>query len=359
MFTLFKRQDWVLNGALFALLAASLLMLSSISVDLFYQQIGWIVFAVIIIFILVYLDWRALIAYRWIIAAIYLSSILLLILTYFFAPPIRNARSWLVLGPAQFQVSEFVKLAMIILFAYFFSRRHIGIGRLATIFRPFLYFAIPAFFVFLQPDMGTVIVLFSIFIGFLIVSGLRLKHILIGFLLLAVAVAFSWTAVLQDYQRERVIGLFQPDYDPLGINYSTIQSKIAIGSGGFLGKGYNQGTQVQLGFLPEAGTDYIFSSFAEEWGILGGLFIIIVFFLIIARIMRIGLLATNNFYRFFCLGAVIMFLSQFTINMGSALGLLPVIGITFPFFSYGGSSILINAMIIGIIQSAYAYRTIT
>lgn len=359
MFTLFKRQDWILNSALFALFGASLLMLSSISTSLFYSQIGWMVFAIIIIFILVYIDWRALIAYRWIIAAIYLFSILLLVLTYFFAPPIRNARSWLVIGPAQFQVSEFVKLAMIVLFAYFFSRRHIGIGRLATIIRPFLYFAIPAFFVFLQPDMGTVIILLSIFLGFLIVSGLRFKHIFVGFLLMTVLIGFSWISVLQPYQKERIVGLFQPDYDPLGVNYSTIQSKIAIGSGGFFGKGYRQGTQVQLGFLPEAGTDYIFASFAEEWGILGGLFIIGIFFLIMFRIIRIGLLATNNFYRFFCLGAVIMFLAQFTINMGSAMGLLPVIGITFPFLSYGGSSLLINAMIIGIVQSAYAYRTIS
>jgi len=357
MLSILKRQDWVLNGAIFLLLGASVVMLSSISVDLFTQQIIWSIVAVLVILFLAYIDWRVLIAYRWIIAGIYFFSIALLLVTYFFAPPIRNVRSWLVLGPAQFQVSELVKLALIIVLAYFFGRQHIGIGRLTTIIRPFLYFAIPAFLVFLQPDLGTVIVLFSIWAGFLLVSGLRWKHIGIGFMILAVIGAFGWTAILRDYQRDRVIGLFDPTYDPLGVNYSTIQSKIAIGSGGFWGKGYNQGTQVQLGFLPESGTDYIFASFAEEWGIVGGLGIILLFFTIIFRALKIGFGATNNFYRFFCLGAVIMFLAQFAINMGSALGILPVIGITFPFFSYGGSSLLINAMIMGIIQSAYVYRT--
>jgi rod shape determining protein RodA len=163
---------------------------------------------------------------------------------------------------------------------------------------------------------------------------------------------------LKPYQKERIVGLFDPTYDPLGVNYSTIQSKIAVGSGGWFGKGFGQGTQVQLGFLPAAPTDYIFSSFIEEWGFVGGFFIIALFGLAIFSIMRIGLHADNNFYRFICLGAAIMFLVQFGINVGSALGLLPVIGITFPFFSYGGSSLLINAMMIGIVQSAAVYRSL-
>ena len=247
---------------------------------------------------------------------------------------------------------------MIIFFAYYFSKRHIGIGRLSNMIRPLIYFIIPAAFVFLQPDLGTVTILFCIWIGFLIVSGLPLKKVIIGFLILILLIGASWFTVLQDYQKERVIGLFQPNYDPLGVNYSTIQSKIAVGSGGWFGKGFQQGTQVQLGFLPEASTDYIFASFAEEWGLLGGLVIIGLFVLMLIRIIKIGLYADNNFYRLLCLGAVIMFLAQFAINIGSALGLLPVIGITFPFMSYGGSSLLINAIIIGIVQSAAVHRSL-
>lgn len=359
IFTLFKRQDWILSGALFGLMGASLIMLGSISSALFTQQLAWAIIATLVVFIFAHIDWRGLVTYRWIIISIYLFSIILLIATYFFAPEIRNTRAWLVIGPAQFQVSEFVKIALIILFAYFFSKRHVGIARMSNIFRPFVYFAIPASFVFLQPDMGTVIILFCIWAGFLLVSGLPWKHIVIGFLVVAISVTASWFTVLKDYQKQRIIGVFDPTYDPLGVNYSTIQSKIAVGSGGWFGKGFGQGTQVQLGFLPEAGTDYIFSSITEEWGLFGGLFVLVLLGIMLLRIIRIGFYAESNFYRFVCLGATVMFLAQVTINVGSALGIFPVIGITFPFLSYGGSSLLINAMLLGIIQSGSVYRSLS
>lgn len=357
MFSLFKRQDWVLNGALGFLLLASLVVLYSISsAELFFQQIAWVLLSIILIFIFVYIDWRGLVSYRWIILAIYFGAIGLLVLTCFIAPPIRGVRSWLAFGPLRFQPSELMKVAMIILFSYYFAKRHIGIGRLSNIIRPFIYFLVPALLIFIQPDLGTVTVLFGIWLGFLLVSGLRMKHLVIGFLILIIVAAVGWSFVLQPYQKDRIVGLFQPNLDPLGVNYSTIQSKIAIGSGGFFGKGFGQGTQIQLGFLPEPGTDYIYSSLIEEWGLFGGILVLLAFGLLILRIIMIGLEADNNFYRLFCLGAVIMFLIQFTINAGSAVGVLPVIGITFPFLSYGGSSILINAIIIGIVQSAHAHR---
>lgn len=358
-FTLFKRQDWVLTGAILGLIGSSLIMLGSISRELFFQQLAWAIIATLVTFIFAHIDWRGLVAYRWIMSGIYAFSIILLIATYFFAPEIRNTRAWLVIGPAQFQVSEFVKIALIIFFAYFFSKRHVGIARISNIFRPFVYFLLPASFVFLQPDMGTVIILFCIWAGFLLVSGLPWKHITVGFIIVVVAVSASWFTVLKDYQKERVIGLFDPTYDPLGVNYSTIQSKVAVGSGGWFGKGFGQGTQVQLGFLPEAGTDYIFSSITEEWGLFGGFFVLLLLGLALFRIIRIGLYAESNFYRFVCLGATVMFLAQVSINVGSALGIFPVIGITFPFLSYGGSSLLVNAMLIGIVQSGSVYKSLS
>ena len=358
-FSIFKRQDWLLNGAMFGLIALSLLMLASISQGIFLQQLGWAVIAIVVIFVVAHIDWRALASYKWIIVGIYLSSIALLVMTYFFAPEIRNTRAWLVFGPVQFQVSEFVKVALIIFFSYFFSKRHVGIARFSNIIRPFIYFLIPAIFILLQPDMGTVIVLFCIWSGFLIISGLPFKQIIIGFLILAVIVSIGWFTVLKPYQKERIVGLFDPTYDPLGVNYSTIQSKVAVGSAGWFGKGFGQGTQVQLGFLPEPATDYIFPAFIEEWGVFGALVVLLFFGALILAIIRIGLRADNNFYRFICLGAAVMFLVQFTINIGSALGLLPVIGITFPFFSYGGSSLLINSVLVGIVQSGAVYRALS
>ncbi len=351
MFTLAKKQDWLLNAAVLFLAAASLLILSSIDRGLFWQQLIWFVVGLLVIALFTKIDWRPLTSYKWAIFGIYLAAILLLVITYFVAPPIRSTRSWIVLGPVQLQTSEMAKLALILVLSAFFSKRHIGIARAGTLLKSFFYFLVPAGLIFIQPDLGSAIILFLIWAGFLLVSGIRWRHLLIGFAVTVLLVILAWNFVLADYQKDRLIAFVNPNYDPLGVNYSTIQSKIAVGSGGFWGKGYGQGTQVQLGFLPAAGTDFVFSAFVEEWGGLGGFLVIGAFVFMLLRIIRIGLHCQNNFSKLICLGTAIMFLAQFIINMGSALGLLPVIGVTFPFFSYGGSSILANAMLIGIIQS--------
>lgn len=351
MFTILKRHDWLLNGAILFLMAASLLVVYSIAVNLFWQQFLWFIIALILITAVSFIDWRPLVNYRWLITSIYLFSISLLVVTYFVAPTIRRAKSWLVIGSFQFQTSELMKLALIIILASFFTKGHISIGRFPILIKSFFYFLIPAVLVLMQPDLGTTIILFGIWLGFLLVSGLPWKHILVGFIALLMIVVLAWNFFLQNYQKERIIGLFDSSYDPLGVNYGVIQSKIAIGSAGFFGKGFQQGTQVQLGFLPEAATDFVLAAFIEEWGLLGGIAVIAAFALIVFRILKIGLFSGNNFSSFICLGAVIMFLIQFMTNVGSTIGLLPVIGVTFPFLSYGGSSILINAILIGIVQS--------
>lgn len=358
MIYFFKRQDWILNASILFLFVCGLLVSLSVDKSLFNQQLAWGVLSALLIFMFAQIDWRYLTAYRWVIFGIYFSAIGLLLVAHFFAPVIRNTRSWIVVGPAQFQVSEFAKAAVIIFFAYYFARRHIGIAHLANIIVSFLYVALPAALIFFQPDMGSMLVLLGLWVGFLFVSGIRMKHLAIGILITALALVFAWTSVLKDYQKERIIGLFEPTYDPLGVNYNTIQSKIAIGSAGFIGKGFDRGTQVQLGFLPEAASDFVFAAFIEEWGLVGGFLICLAFFVMIFRIVTIGTQSENNFSRFVCLGAVIMFLIQFTINVGSAIGLTPVIGLTFPFFSYGGSSILINSVLVGIVQSTKVHRSL-
>lgn len=352
MVSFLKAQDWFLNAAVIFLACASLLILSSIDGDLFFQQLIWFIAGFAVLFVFSLIDWRPLTNYRWLILAIYLFSVGLLILTYFLAPSIRSTRSWLVFGPVQIQTSEFAKLALIIILSVFFAKRHVGIAHAGVLLKSFFYFAVPAGLVLLQPDLGSTIIIFSIWAGFLMVSGIRWKHLIIGLVILALVFAAGWFFVLKDYQKERVLAFMNPNYDPLGVNYSVIQSKIAIGSGGFFGKGYKQGSQVQLGFLPAAGTDFIFASFMEEWGLLGGGLVIGAFIFMLIRIIKIGVNCQDNFYKLVCLGTALMFLAQFIINMGSTLGMLPVIGVTFPFFSYGGSSILTNAMLIGIIQGA-------
>ncbi|KKU92548.1 MAG: Rod shape-determining protein RodA [Parcubacteria group bacterium GW2011_GWA1_48_11b] len=346
-----KRQDWFLNAAVLFLAAASLVTLSSINRSLFWQQLIWFAIGFSIIIFFTRIDWRPLTSYKWVILGFYLFALLLLVATYFLAPVIRSTRSWLVVGPVQIQTSEIAKIALIILLASFFARGHVGIARWNVLLKSFLYFIIPTALILVQPDLGSALILFAIWLGLLLVSGIRWRHLFIGFIIFSLLFGLGWKFMLENYQKNRITAFLNPSSSPLDANYNVIQSKIAIGSAGFFGKGYGQGTQVQLGFLPEAKTDFIFPAFVEEWGSLGGFLVIGVFVLMLLRIIKIGIQCHDNFSRLICLGTVIMFLSQFTINVGSALGLLPVVGVTLPFFSYGGSSILANAMLIGIIQS--------
>lgn len=347
----FKNLDWKLNSVVFFLIASGLLSLLSTKSELFYKQILFLATGLALIFLIIRFDWRPFINHRGVVLGIYLLMIALLLITYFFAPTIRGTKSWLMLGSFQFQPSEFAKMALIILYAAFFSRRHIGIARASNLIISFIYFFIPAALIALQPDFGSALVLFFIWLGFLFISGIRWRHLALMLIILAILGFLMWHSVLKDYQKDRIIGVFFPNWDPLGVNYNAIQSKIAIGSAGFFGKGFGQGTQSHLGFLPEAQTDFIFAALIEEWGILIGLLLIAAFTILVFRIIRIGFDADNNFGRLICLGTAILFIFQFILNVGSNLALTPVVGVTFPFLSYGGSSLLTNLILIGIIQS--------
>lgn len=356
MISLFKKLDWQLNGAFLFLAVAGLISLLGSRPDLFWKQSLWYGIGFLFIFLIIQFDWRAFIGNRGAILGIYFLAIVLLIITYFFAPTIRGARAWLSIGSFQFQTAEFSKLALIIVLASFFSRRHISIARISNLLISFVYFAIPAGLIALQPDFGSALILFFVWLGFLLISGIRWRHLLVAMIIFSIIGSIMWQGVLKDYQKERISGIFFPERDALGINYGVIQSKIAIGSAGFFGKGFSQGTQTQLRFLPEAQTDFIFAAFIEEWGVLGGLLILAAFLFLILKIIGIGLETDNNFNRFVCLGTAVLFGVQFILNAGSNLGITPVIGVTFPFLSYGGSSVLINLILIGIIQSVAARK---
>lgn len=350
-----RKLDWQINSALLFIMAASLTILISSRSDLFWKQLVFWLIGFVLILLVLRFDWRPYINYRGVIFSIYFLLIALLFVTRFFAPSIRGVRGWLVLGPINFQVAEFSKLAMIIFFAYFFSRKHLGIAKISNLFFSFIYFAIPGFLIAIQPDFGSALVLFCLWFGFLLASGIKYRHLIVALVIFAVLGVIMWQAVLRDYQKERILGFFFPGRDQLGINYNVVQSKIAIGSAGIFGKGLHQGSQVQLGFLPEASTDFIFAAFVEEWGILLGFVLIFALMVVVLRIIKIGLNTDNNFNRFVCLGAVILFGVQFIFNVGSGTGLTPVIGVTFPFMSYGGSSLLTDLILIGIIQAVYAF----
>lgn len=353
----FKKQDWILNGAVFFLGIAGLIALLSIGrtsgQQLFYHQLIWYAGGLLIMFLVSQIDWRPAVNHPFIIKGIYFFSLFLLGLTLLFAPVIRGTKGWLLIGPVQFQASELAKLALIVIFSSFWAKAHVEIAHLKNLAKSFFYFLFPAALIAAQPDLGSDLIVFTLWFGYLLVSGIRWRHLLTAFAFFLVGGFFLWNNFLADYQKERIAGTFYPERDPLGINYSVIQSKIAIGSAGFFGKGFGRGTQAQLGFLPEARTDFIFSAFTEEWGLLGGLLVIIAFSIAIFRIMLIGLSADGNFAKLFCLGAIILLASHFILNIGFNLGIFPVIGVSLPFMSYGGSNLLINLIAIGIVQGIY------
>ncbi len=333
------------------LLAAGLIAISAISFNLFLLQLVWIMIGILIILLFIFVDWRFILNYRWLIGGLYLLTILLLLSAYLGGPVIRNTKSWIAFGPLRFQPVELVKVVLILLYANYFSRRHLSVARWKNIAASFIFFVVPALLVALQPDLGSVLVLFGIWFSFLLLSGLPPRRVLAALAAFALAGLLLWIYGLKDYQRERVIGVFYPERSSLGINYSATQSKIAIGSAGFWGKGYRQGTQTQLGFLPEAATDFPLAAFIEEWGTLGGLAIIGMFLFLVFQILQIGSHATKNFEKFVCLGGVVVLGLQFLLNAGSELGLTPVIGVTLPFFSYGGSSLTTNFFILSLVNA--------
>ncbi|AKM78281.1 MAG: Rod shape-determining protein RodA [Candidatus Wolfebacteria bacterium GW2011_GWE1_48_7] len=351
MFSYLRHFDWKLNGAVALLSLASLVGLASISMDLFWKQLLFIVIGLVLMLFVTYFDWRSFANYRGVILGVYGVAIFLLILTLIIAPEIRGNKAWIPIGPFQFQASVFANLALIIVLASFFRKGHRSIAHLSTLAKSFIYFAIPAGLVYLQPDLGSVLLMFSVWFGFVLVSGIRWRHLVAAFMIFAVIGALGWAVFLKPYQKDRIVGVFFPDRDVLGVNYNVIQAKIAIGSAGLFGKGFGQGTQVQLGFLPEAHTDFIFSGITEEWGLITGFLLIGAFFWIIVRIVAIGLVERNSFSQFICLGIALFLLANFVFNTGSNIGLVPVIGVPYPFLSYGGSHILAEFILLGMIQS--------
>lgn len=335
---------------------AGLVELSSISTKLFYTQTAWVVLGVALIWALNRFDWRAIFQSPYLVWAIYILGVGLLVFAYLTAPVIRNTKSWLVFGPFRFQPVEFAKIALILMYAGYFSRRHLFIARLSNILGSFALFLLPALITLRLNDTGSVIVLFGIWLGFLLVSGLPRKWIFWGLVAILILAPLVWVYGLKDYQKARVIGVLNPESNSLGINYSTTQSKIAIGSAGLWGKGYGQGPQTQLGFLTEPSTDFIFPALVEEWGVVAGFLVIVAFFTLIFNILRIGIVADRNTEKFVCLGAVIVLGLHLLLNGGMTMGLTPVVGVPFPFLSYGGSNILMNFFLLGIIN-AIARRT--
>ncbi len=333
------------------LLVASLTILSAISLHFFVFQIAWIALGICLIVGSFFIDIRTIFNAQWVIWGLYAFAFALMALALIASPLVRNTHSWLVLGPISVQPVEIMKVALILLYANYFSRRHMAIARWKNIFTSFIFFVLPAAVSVKLPDLGSAVIFFGIWFGFLLLLGLPWRRVLAAVAVILLAGGLIWTYVLKPYHRARIIGFLDPNQNTLGINYSAIQSRIAIGSAGFWGQGYGQGTQAQLGFLSEPSEDFVFAAFIEEWGIAGGIVIIAAFLFLVFQILRIGMLADENFEKFICLGTAMMLGVQFFLNAGSTTGIMPVIGVTFPFLSYGGSSMFANFFTLSMVNS--------
>ncbi len=345
-----KKLDWVLIGCLAMLAVMSLAVLAPYDSSLFSKQIIWYAVGFAIIVFGSQLNWYWILKWPVFKYGFYALSILLLVVSNVQFRLIRGTKSWLSIGSFQFEPAEFAKLALIFLLAGFFTNKYLAAWRTKYIFTSLGLALVPAILTAIHPDLGSAVIIMSIWVGFMLVGGVNKKRFLVGLLLFVLAAVLIWSFFLKEYQRERLTAFLSPTKDPLGINYNVIQAKIAVGSAGFWGKGYGQGTQTQFHFLPEAQTDFIFAAFSEEWGIFGDLLLSLTFIAIFYRLERIGQRAGSNSFKFLVFGGSVVLLVQILINIGSNIGLVPVTGITLPFVSYGGSSILTIAVLIGIIQ---------
>lgn len=342
--------DWVLFSIVLLLGGMGLVSLASISPEFFQRQLVWYSLAIPVIFLGSQLNWQWFFTQKWFRQGLYWFGIGLLLIPYIQNQPIRGARSWIIFGNLRFEPAEIVKVALIIVLAGFFSKKYLAAWQNKNILTSLFYAIVPGALITFQPDLGSASVIMAIWAGFLLMSGINKKRFLIGVGIVALTAILLWIFVMHPYQKQRVIAFLSPSTDLLGVNYNVTQAKVAIGSAGFFGKGFGEGTQTQLGFLPEAHTDFLFAAFVEEWGVLGGIILLLTYLGFIFKIASTGLKVRRNDLKFVVLGTALVFLVHFFINIGSNLGLVPVIGISLPLVSYGGSNLLTSAILISIVE---------
>jgi rod shape determining protein RodA len=285
----------------------------------------------------------------------YIFSVFLLSLLLFLGSITNNAQSWFKVFGISLQPVELAKLSLIILLAKYFDKRHVQIAYIPNLVISFLY-AITLFFLTLkQPDLGSALVLLFIWLIIVFVSGIPKKYIFFLFLSAVIISTFAWVFLLKDYQKARINTFIYPEQDRLGSGYNVYQAKIAIGSGGLFGKGISLGTQSNLSYLPEYETDFIFAAFAEEWGFFGSVFLILIFLFLIFKIIIYASKAKSNFDAFIMIGIIAYFFIHFTINVGMNIGVIPVTGIPLPFVSAGGTHVLLEWIMLGIIMSLVSH----
>lgn len=361
--TSLRRFDFLLLVLTLAISAFGLVMLSSATQSgvrgvpgsyFVNRQLIWVIAGIVVFLIVSLFDARKLQHYS---VVFYIVNLILLTAVLIVGEQRLGAQRWIQIGAFSLQPSETAKLFLLIFFATYFSRFKERRPEPVDIVASFLYLLPPVALVLIQPDLGTSVVLVFIWYVLLAASGARLRDLVVIACLFALVFAGAvYFHVLEDYQIKRLTVFLNPESDPSEAGYNITQAKIAIGSGGLTGKGIYSGTQSALRFVPERHTDFIFSVIGEETGFAGSVFLLLLYFLLTARIIYIASQLQSFFLRLFCYGFTAVFVFHILINVGMNLGIMPITGLPLPFVSYGGSFHLVNMLNLGIVQSAWMHR---
>lgn len=346
--------DWILIGVVFAVVLMGMMNLYSAShlydntgTPVYLKQLSYYLLASALILLIISIDYRVLITWNY---HFYVLTILTLAAALFMGDSIAGTQRWINLGFFRLQPSEPAKLMLVITLASYYYRKDTGKGfGLRDLAVPIALTLLPFVLILKQPDLGTALMFIFIFVSMTLFVKLRLATLasLAGVCL--AAIPLGWKFFLKPYQRQRIETFLNPETDPLGTGYHITQSKIAVGSGQILGKGYMKGTQGQLDFLPERHTDFAFSVWAEEWGFLGSVFFLACYFFMILWSLNVAISSRDKFGVLLAFGIVSLLFWQAFINLAMVLGLLPVVGMPLPLFSYGGSSLLTTMAGIGLL----------
>lgn len=359
VFSSLSNIDWILFGATLPLLGAGLVTMNSFTGDssFFIRQLIWIVISIAVFFGLSFVDFRFL-RKTWVSVALFLISCTVLVVLFVVGQVTNGAVSWFNFGFFSFQPGDFIKLVLIIILAKYFSRRHIEIANIRHIVVSGFYAFIIFLLIFIQPDFGSAVMIFLIWFGMILISGISKKHVLIMVAIGLTVFSVLWFFEFKDYQKDRIKSFINPMSDIRGAGYNAYQSTIAVGSGELFGKGVGYGTQSRLKFLPEYQTDFIFAAYAEEWGFLGIIILFVMYGIVIWRVILNTLRGASNFEMLFGAGMAVFLIVHFVINVGMNMQLLPVTGQTLPFLSYGGTHLLTEFTGLGILMGMRKYRRV-
>ena len=350
--TYLKKLDWwlvVIVVVIVGLGIASFYNIGPRSPDLIKRQAVFLIAGIIVMLAMSFFDYRILKNFSLASLILYSAAAVLLVLALA-SKEIRGVSSWIIFGSFTFEPAEFAKFALLVLLAKYFSQKHVEIYSARHILASAVFVSLPVLLTFVQPDLGSVIVMIFIWLGMLLFAGIKRSHLLVILMLGVIISTFSWFFVLKPYQRTRITTFINPYLDPRGTGYNTLQSRIAFGSGRWLGIAFDKKTS-QRAIVPEPYNDFALANFARKFGFIGILSLMSLFAALMFRIGKIASRADNNFAKLFSLGLMVIIFAHVVINSGVNLGLLPITGIPLSFLSYGGSHLLILMIGLGIMQN--------